>query len=111
MIKFHEPLGDDVRSLTSHSLSPCIRVNSRLSRAHLLFSVLLPFVLSLHAFAVQQAWVAKYTSGPGSTNPPVGIALDTAGNIYVAASSTRATAPYDLDYIVIKYSPTGVQEW
>src|SRR5438046_505580 len=90
-----------------------IRVHSRLSRARLLFSVLLPLAFSVqpcHA-AVQQAWVAKYNSGPGSTNPPAGVALDADANVYVAGSSTRSSPPYDLDYVVIKYSPTGEQLW
>src|SRR5256885_86538 len=110
MIKFHKPVGEDLRSLTSHSPSP-FRVNSRVSGAHLLFSVLLPLAFSLHAFAVQQAWVAKYNNGPGTTNQAVAMALDKDGNIYVAGHSTRTNAPYDYDYVIIKYNPLGVQQW
>src|SRR5687767_10621760 len=82
----------------------------RTPRAAFLLSVLTLFFAS-NCFSVQQAWIAKYASGPGSTNPPAGIAVDRDGNVYVAASSTRSMPPFDLDYLVVKYSPLGVQLW
>src|SRR6185295_18115757 len=89
----------------------CFR--ARLSRPNLASSVgvFLLFAFVVGASAAQQAWVAKYASGPGSAVPPAAIGLDKDGNVYVVGSSTRSTAPYDLDYVVIKYSALGVGLW
>jgi Beta-propeller repeat len=61
------------------------------------------------AGTVQQAWVARY-NGPGNDyDGAVAIVLDNSGNVYVTGESIglKATA----DYVTIKYSSSGEEEW
>jgi hypothetical protein len=95
-------VGDGVRSLTFGTDLP--RLSCLLC---LLTSVLGP----LSSIAVQQAWIVKYNNGTNTINQPVGMGLDGEGNVYVAGSSTRPIAPYDFDYIVLKYSAGGTLLW
>ena len=87
----------------------------RLSSGSCRFAKLVSFlsvisVLSVvNSFPAQQAWVANYNNGPGSTNRAMGIAVDPSGNILVAGTSTGSATGYD--YIVIKYSPSGSIAW
>src|SRR5258705_3885130 len=112
MINQLNPVGDNVRRLTSSSRSPSIRVNSRVSRAPLLLCLfLLTLAFSIHTSGVQQAWVAKYNNGAGTRSEAVAMALDKDSNIYVSGHSTRTNAPYDYDYVVIKYNSLGAQQW
>jgi hypothetical protein len=57
----------------------------------------------------QQAWVQRYSLVSSATNQVVGMALAPDGNIVVAGSSASTNG--DLDYVAIKYSPSGQQLW
>lgn len=53
-------------------------------------------------------WVQRY-NGPGdSWDSAYKLALDTSGNVYVTGASHGSN---DFDYVTIKYSPSGNQEW
>ncbi len=54
-------------------------------------------------------WKRRYTSDCHSGEAPVGIALDSVGNIYIVGVSWCPTTGYD--YVTIKYHPDGTQEW
>ena len=59
---------------------------------------------------IQQAWVARYNNGiTAGTNQAVKMALDSAGNIYVAGFSQNASSNFG--YVTIKYAPNGNQLW
>jgi len=61
--------------------------------------------------AGQQQWVQRY-NGPGNgddgTNGTNAIAVDNAGNVYVAGWSAGTE---NTDYVVIKYNGNGEQQW
>ena len=85
--------------------------NSGFRRSALRLLCLLLFIFSaLGSFGVQQAWVTKYNNGAGTTNQALHMGMDSDGNIYVAGHSTRTAAPFDYDYVVIKYNSLGVQQ-
>src|ERR1041385_1915113 len=57
-----------------------------------------------------EAWIARYNGGfTNKDHRPVAMALDGAGNNYVAGSSQNSSNDYD--YAVIKYAPDGTQLW
>jgi uncharacterized delta-60 repeat protein len=57
-----------------------------------------------------QSWVATYNNGSSdSTDEGYDIALDLAGNVYVAGTSYRDETNYDC--MTIKYNGSGVQQW
>jgi len=78
----------------------------RLSRnpcAVLLFAPVLLFA------QVQTAWVRNCVV-PGNTSAwPAAIALDRSGAVYVAG--WQGTIDYDVDYVTVKYSSEGAQQW
>jgi hypothetical protein len=53
-------------------------------------------------------WVRRYSGGPGDTQPR-GIALDAAGNVYVAGFSFSTVSNYDI--VTLKYDPAGHRRW
>lgn len=59
---------------------------------------------------VREAWVRHYASGlaPGY-DVAVDIVADAVGNVYVTGYSTGA--PFGMDYLTIKYDPSGNQVW
>jgi Beta-propeller repeat len=56
----------------------------------------------------EELWVQRY-NGPGDNwDAATELVLDAAGNIYVTGHSYGSD---DFDYVTIKYSPAGAQEW
>ena len=55
-----------------------------------------------------QAWVNRYSYGTGTVAGPA-IAADASGNIYVTATVNQYSSA--ADFVTIKYSATGVQQW
>jgi hypothetical protein len=58
---------------------------------------------------LQQAWVNRYSLVSSATNQVVGMSRSPDGNIVVAGSSASTNG--DLDYVAIKYGPSGQQLW
>src|SRR5437667_5438858 len=58
---------------------------------------------------VQQAWVARYDGPAHSTDDPIALALDAAGNLYVTGDSFAANS--SPDYATVKYDGNGNQVW
>ncbi|MBI5471920.1 MAG: SBBP repeat-containing protein [Ignavibacteriae bacterium] len=56
-----------------------------------------------------QVWVARYTATGGSA-VPVANYIDNAGNVYVSGS-IHVPASSSADYLTIKYSPQGTEQW
>jgi hypothetical protein len=62
-----------------------------------------------------QLWAVSY-DGPGlSTDKPVGIAVDSNGNVYITGTSMRTDDPTPpqpkTDIVTVKYNNSGVQQW
>jgi hypothetical protein len=55
-----------------------------------------------------EQWAARYTGESGASEAAA-IAIDRSGNAYVTGYSAGPGTGYD--YAIIKYSPTGQQEW
>ena len=58
---------------------------------------------------VASEWVARYDGPVNGTDTLRALAVDGAGNIYVAGA--ESTAASDLDYVTIKYDPSGNLLW
>ncbi|MBX7047445.1 MAG: SBBP repeat-containing protein [Ignavibacteria bacterium] len=64
--------------------------------------------LKYNSSGVQQ-WVVIYNGPAHDADQGRGIALDSAGNVYVAGVATISGTTYDV--LLIKYNPNGVQQW
>lgn len=73
-------------------------------------SLALILFLNLTVYSqVTQAWLQSY-NGPGNSSDGAGgMALDTAGNIYVTGNSNAAGN--NADFVTIKYNPSGIVQW
>ena len=59
-----------------------------------------------------QQWTATYNGPANQDDAAVGLGLDGTGNIYVTGTSFAGRDPIgEEDYLTIKYSPAGVQQW
>lgn len=58
----------------------------------------------------RRLWQANFDGTTHHTDVPSAIALDGAGNVYVAGRTARAGGT-DFDYVLLKYSPTGQLLW
>jgi hypothetical protein len=55
-----------------------------------------------------QEWIKTYAAGNSNSEFVYAIGLDTSGNVFVAGQSFGTTG---LDYVTIKYTSTGVEQW
>ena len=55
------------------------------------------------------AWTQRYPVTANKYELPVGLAIDKAGNVFVAGTSVRTYWSYD--YTTIKYGPDGTERW
>src|SRR5262245_61902728 len=62
---------------------------------------------------VEQAWVARFSASGSFGSRPYALAVDNAGDVYVAGNSgfSRTDNDYDNDYAIVKYDPNGNQLW
>jgi len=61
--------------------------------------------------AGDQQWVARHDGSGGSLDAPTGLGVDHSGNIFVTGWS-RSTSLYGSeDYLTIKYSASGTEQW
>ena len=56
-----------------------------------------------------QQWVARYDGPAHSSDIAYSIALDNAGNVYVAGGDQAII--YNTDFCTIKYNSSGIQQW
>jgi hypothetical protein len=56
-----------------------------------------------------QQWVATYNSNMNGCDRAVALAVDAGGNVYVTGSGQGSVT--GLDYVTVKYSANGVQQW
>lgn len=56
-----------------------------------------------------EQWVKRYNGNSNNDDYGNSLVLDAAGNIYVTCAVTQDTS--DLDYLTIKYDPSGNQQW
>ncbi len=54
-----------------------------------------------------QKWASTYAGATTSTDEATDLVVDSFGNVYVTGASGRITS----DYLTIKYSPAGVEQW
>jgi hypothetical protein len=76
-----------------------------------LFSFFLNFLLfAVPAFGQSQLqWVKRYSLVSSATNQATAIALAPDGSVIVAGTSASTNG--DLDYVAVKYTPSGQQLW
>ena len=68
------------------------------------------FLWVIPTFAqVQEAWVARYSGGAGSSSLANALAVDSAGNAYVTGASYDPLS--NNDYVTVKYDAAGKQRW
>jgi uncharacterized delta-60 repeat protein len=56
-----------------------------------------------------EQWVKRYNGTANNDDYGNSVAIDNGGNIYVTCAVTQAGS--DLDYLTIKYDPSGNQQW
>ncbi len=54
-------------------------------------------------------WIRNFNSSNDSTDRPIALSVDAAGNVYVVGYSFGGNTGYD--YITIKYNTNGTQQW
>jgi uncharacterized delta-60 repeat protein len=57
----------------------------------------------------QKQWIVRYNGPSNSGDEATAIALDGSGNVYVTGSSMNEN--FDPDYLTIKYSSAGEEQW
>lgn len=61
-----------------------------------------------------EEWRQYYSLASQTDDIPIGLEIDSQGNTIVGGASYECPNPYGIcedDYVVIKYSPTGVEKW
>ncbi len=58
-----------------------------------------------------QIWVARYNGPLNQTDRALDLDIDTSGNVYVIGSSIIGNNYSTQDYVTLKYSSSGVQQW
>ncbi len=56
-----------------------------------------------------QQWVSRYNGPVNRADYATGLAVDTAGNVYVIGYSWVSSSDYD--YVTVKYNTLGVEQW
>lgn len=69
----------------------------------------LAVVTILPPIVFSQVWVARYNGPANGWDGGNAIAVDSSGYVYAAGSSNGIGSLYD--YAIIKYSPSGVEQW
>lgn len=59
--------------------------------------------------AGHEQWRATYNGVADSDDIPIAMAVDASGSVYVAGYSYDKD--FDYDYLVLKYTPNGIEEW
>jgi uncharacterized delta-60 repeat protein len=57
----------------------------------------------------KEKWVARYNGPENNSDIAIAIAVDAGGNVYVTGSSMNRDS--NCDYVTVKYSPQGKEEW
>ncbi|MBI5476310.1 MAG: SBBP repeat-containing protein [Ignavibacteriales bacterium] len=57
----------------------------------------------------EEQWIVRYNGSLNNRDSAAAIVLDSAGNVYVGGTTVRYGSSYD--FIVIKYSNQGVEQW
>lgn len=65
---------------------------------------------SLHA-QVTEEWVNRYNGTGNYIDIPHSLAIDASGNILVTGESVGSNINEHPDYVTIKYTPAGIQQW
>jgi hypothetical protein len=55
-------------------------------------------------------WAERY-KGPQNANVPIGLELDSQGNVYVSGSSASKPASFGFDFATVKYDVNGNEQW
>ncbi|MDQ3022710.1 MAG: SBBP repeat-containing protein [Bacteroidota bacterium] len=73
-------------------------------------AVLISLITCLKIYSADEDWVERY-NGPGNgTDIPYSMAVDFSGNVYITGES-RGNISSGIDYVNIKYNPSGEQQW
>lgn len=69
------------------------------------------FIVAKYTATGSENWVRTYSGTGNYADGLQGIAVDRNGNVLVTGYSQRSSTTTDTDYLTIKYSPNGVQQW
>ena len=69
------------------------------------------YVTQKHSPSGEKLWEARYSGIDGSRSDAAAIALDTAGNVFVAGTSARKAGDTGLDIATVKYDAKGRELW
>lgn len=67
------------------------------------------FICQIACAQVTQSWVARYNGTAADFDIATAVSHDESGNVYTAGGSLGTGSDYD--YALVKYNPSGVQQW